>query len=94
MNAARALLLPAAKGSQKRTPFWLQRLRAKDLLAVAKGFEDFPIIAETYRDCLRDVLDLAHLEEVLRGVQAGRDRGHHRRDGGAQPGGRPACSTT
>ncbi len=71
MNAARALLLPAAKGSQKRTPFWLQRLRAKDLLAVAKGFEDFPIIAETYRDCLRDVLDLASLEEVLRGIQRG-----------------------
>jgi len=71
MNAARALLLPAAKGTQKRTPFWLQRLRAKDLLSVAKGFEDFPIILETYRDCLRDVLDLAHLEEVLRGIQAG-----------------------
>ncbi len=71
MNAARALLLPAAKGAQKRTPFWLQRLRAKDLLSVAKGFEDFPIVAETYRDCLRDVLDLQHLEEVLRGIQGG-----------------------
>jgi ATP-dependent Lhr-like helicase len=71
MNAARALLLPPAKGGQKRTPFWLQRLRAKDLLAVARGFEDFPIIAETYRDCLRDVLDLAHLEALLRDIQAG-----------------------
>ncbi|MFC2015524.1 helicase-related protein, partial [Chloroflexota bacterium] len=71
MNAARALLLPAARGSQKRTPFWLQRLRAKDLLAAAKGFEDFPIITETYRDCLRDVLDLAHLEEVLQGIKSG-----------------------
>jgi ATP-dependent Lhr-like helicase len=71
MNAARALLLPPARGSQKRTPFWLQRLRAKDLLSVARGFEDFPILAETYRDCLRDVLDLAHLEEVLRGVGRG-----------------------
>jgi len=65
MNAARALLLPATRGTHKRTPFWLQRLRAKDLLSVAKGFEDFPIIAETYRDCLRDVLDMAHMEEVL-----------------------------
>ena len=71
MNAARALLLPAAKGTQKRTPFWLQRLRAKDLLSVAKGFEDFPIILETYRDCLRDVLDLAHLEEVLHRIHRG-----------------------
>ncbi len=74
MNAARALLLPAARGSQKRTPFWLQRLRAKDLLSVAKGFEDFPIIAETYRDCLRDVLDMAHLQEVLRDIHKGEIR--------------------
>ncbi|MCL7454044.1 MAG: DEAD/DEAH box helicase, partial [Anaerolineae bacterium] len=71
VNAARALLLPSARGTQKRTPFWLQRLRAKDLLSVAKGFEDFPIIAETYRDCLRDVLDLAHLEEVLQAIGRG-----------------------
>jgi ATP-dependent Lhr-like helicase len=71
MNAARALLLPAAQGAQKRTPFWLQRLRAKDLLSVAKGFEDFPIVAETYRDCLRDVLDLTRLEEVLRDIGRG-----------------------
>ena len=71
MNAARALMLPSAKGTQKRTPFWLQRLRAKDLLSVAKGFEDFPIVAETYRDCLRDVLDLAHMEEMLQGIQRG-----------------------
>jgi ATP-dependent helicase Lhr and Lhr-like helicase len=71
VNAARALLLPAARGSQKRTPFWLQRLRAKDLLAAARDFEDFPIIAETYRDCLRDVLDLPHLEEVLGQVARG-----------------------
>lgn len=71
MNAARALLLPTAGGRRKRTPFWLQRLRAKDLLAVTKGFPDFPIIAETYRDVLRDVLDLAHLEEVLGKIQSG-----------------------
>lgn len=71
VNAARALLLPAARGSQKRTPFWLQRLRAKDLLAVARDFEDFPIVAETYRDCLRDVLDLPHLEEILGQVARG-----------------------
>ncbi|MBN1659202.1 MAG: DEAD/DEAH box helicase [Anaerolineae bacterium] len=71
MNAARALLLPSTRGTHKRTPFWLQRLRAKDLLAVAGEFDDFPIVAETYRDCLRDVLDLSHLEEVLRAIQSG-----------------------
>jgi ATP-dependent Lhr-like helicase len=71
MNAARALLLPAVRGRQKRTPFWLQRLRAKDLLAVTRDLRDFPIVAETYRDVLRDVLDLEHLEDVLRGIQQG-----------------------
>ncbi len=68
-NAARALLLPGL-GKGKRTPFWLQRLRAKDLLQVVRKFDDFPIVAETYRDCLQDVLDLPHLEEVLAGIQS------------------------
>ncbi|MDW8099272.1 MAG: DEAD/DEAH box helicase [Anaerolineae bacterium] len=71
-NAARALLLPALGG--KRTPFWLQRLKAKDLLATVRQFHDFPIVAETYRDCLSDVMDLAGLEEVLGGIQSGHIR--------------------
>ncbi len=69
-NAARALLLPGLRGG-KRTPFWLQRLRARDLLQVVRQFDDFPIVAETYRDCLEDVMDLPHLEEVLAGIQKG-----------------------
>jgi len=69
-NAARALLLLGV-GHGKRTPFWLQRLRAKDLLQVVRQFDDFPIVAETYRDCLQDVLDLPHLEEVLAGIRDG-----------------------
>ncbi len=69
-NAARALLLPGV-GRGKRTPFWLQRLRAKELLQVVRPFDDFPIVVETYRDCLQDVLDLPHLEEVLDGIQRG-----------------------
>jgi len=70
MNAQRALLLPTTRPG-KRTPFWLQRLRAKDLLQVVKRLKDFPILAETYRDCLREVMDWPHLEEVLAGIQAG-----------------------
>lgn len=69
-NAARALLLPSLRGG-KRTPFWLQRLRAKDLLQAVRQFQDFPIVAETYRDCLQDVLDLPHLEAVLSSIQQG-----------------------
>ncbi len=73
MNAARALLLPGARGS-RRTPFWLQRMRARDLLAAAKQFRDFPIVAETYRDCLRDVLDVEHLTDVLASIARGEVR--------------------
>ena len=72
MNAQRALVLPRMVGGRtKRTPFWLQRLRARTLLAAAKSFDDFPLIAETYRSCLRDVLDLEHLVDVLQGIQNG-----------------------
>ncbi|HHX38342.1 MAG TPA: DEAD/DEAH box helicase, partial [Armatimonadetes bacterium] len=70
-NASRALLLPGARPG-KRTPFWLQRLRARELLEAIRRFPDFPILIETYRDCLEDVMDLPHLEEVLRGIQEGR----------------------
>ena len=70
MNAGRALLLPKAHG-RKRTPFWLQRLRARDLLATVRQLDDFPVVAETYRDCLRDVLDLPHLEQILDGIASG-----------------------
>ena len=45
-NAGRALLMPRPDPA-KRTPLWLQRLRSKDLLQVAKQFADFPIVIET-----------------------------------------------
>jgi ATP-dependent Lhr-like helicase len=70
MNAARALLLPRERAG-KRTPLWLSRLRAKDLLQAIQGFGDFPILLETFRDCLRDVMDLAGLTEVLDRIQRG-----------------------
>ncbi len=66
-NAARALLLPRAYPG-RRTPLWQQRLKAQSLLEVAKRYGQFPIILETYRECLRDVLDLPGLEELLRGL--------------------------
>jgi ATP-dependent Lhr-like helicase len=66
-NAARALLLPRARPG-KRTPLWQQRLKAQSLLEVAKRYGQFPVVLETYRECLRDVLDLPGLEELLRGL--------------------------
>ncbi len=63
-NAARALMIPRARPG-KRTPLWQQRLKAQSLLEVAKKYDDFPIILETYRECLRDVLDLPGLVDLL-----------------------------
>ncbi len=63
-NAARALLIPRARPG-KRTPLWQQRLKAQSLLEVARKYDDFPIVLETYRECLRDVLDLPGLTELL-----------------------------
>ncbi|MGE3075714.1 MAG: DEAD/DEAH box helicase [Dehalococcoidia bacterium] len=67
-NAGRALLLPK-KRPGARSPLWLQRQRSANLLAVASRYGSFPIVLETYRECLRDVFDLPGLVEVLRQVQ-------------------------
>jgi len=69
-NAYRALLLPRPDPA-KRTPLWLQRLRAKDLLQVARQFPDFPIVVETVRECLDDDLELPRLRALLSGIAAG-----------------------
>jgi ATP-dependent Lhr-like helicase len=67
-NASRALLIPRAYPG-RRTPLWQQRLKAQNLLEVARRYADFPIVLETYRECLRDVLDLPGLEALLRSLQ-------------------------
>ncbi len=66
-NAARALLLPR-RHPGRRSPLWQQRKRASDLLAVASRYGSFPILLETYRECLRDVFDLPGLTEILRRI--------------------------
>jgi ATP-dependent helicase Lhr and Lhr-like helicase len=63
-NASRSLLIPRAYPG-KRTPLWQQRLKSQSLLEVARDFPRFPVILETYRECLRDVLDLPALAELL-----------------------------
>ena len=67
-NAARALLLPRRRPGT-RTPLWQQRQRSADLLAVASRYGSFPILVETYRECLSDAFDLPALREILAGVQ-------------------------
>ena len=62
--AARSLLLPRRR-PDRRTPLWQQRQRAADLLSVAAGHPDFPILLEATRECLNDVFDLPALRQVL-----------------------------
>ena len=66
-NAARALLIPRRRPGQ-RTPLWQQRLKAQSLLEVARKYGSFPIVLETYRECLQDVFDLPGLRGILRGL--------------------------
>jgi ATP-dependent Lhr-like helicase len=67
-NAARALLIPRRRPDQ-RTPLWQQRLKAQGLLQVARRYGSFPIILETYRECLQDVFDLPALKRLLHGLR-------------------------
>ena len=67
-NAARALLIPRRRPDQ-RTPLWQQRLKAQGLLQVARRYGSFPIILETYRECLQDVFDLPALKRLLQGLR-------------------------
>ncbi len=66
-----ALLLPR-EGFRRRTPLWLSRQRAKDLLEAVRRFEDFPILLEAWRTCLRDEFDLGALRLVLDELRDGR----------------------
>src|SRR5438552_2549582 len=66
--AARALLLPRRRPGL-RSPLWMQRKRAADLLAVASRYGSFPIILEAYRECLQDVFDLPALVALAPGLR-------------------------
>lgn len=68
-NASRSLLLPRQRPG-KRMPLWAQRLKAQQLLAVARGYPSFPIVLETYRSCMKDVFDLPALQELLGDIRA------------------------
>ncbi len=69
-NAARALMLPRMTVTQ-RTPLWQQRLRARHLLALVKKERNFPIIIETYREILQDVLHIGRVKELLSNIESG-----------------------
>jgi ATP-dependent Lhr-like helicase len=68
--ASRALLLTRRKINE-RMPLWLSRLRSQKLLDAVMTFEDFPILLETWRTCLKDELDMEALFQVLTEIESG-----------------------
>ena len=76
--ASRALLLPKRRPGT-RAPLWQQRKRAADLLGVAARYATFPILLETYRECMRDVFDMPAAASILRRIAAGKDPRHYHR---------------
>ena len=69
-NCCRALLLPKTS-LKRRMPLWLNRLRAKKLLEATLGYQDFPILLETWRECFHDRFDLPTLKMLLDELEAG-----------------------
>jgi ATP-dependent helicase Lhr and Lhr-like helicase len=67
-NAGRSLLIPRRRPGE-RTPLWQQRLKAQSLLQVARKYGSFPVILETYRECLQDVFDLPALRALLQSLK-------------------------
>ncbi|MGZ4530887.1 MAG: Lhr family helicase, partial [Mycobacteriaceae bacterium] len=67
--AARSLLLPR-RSPGRRTPLWQQRHRSAQLLEVASGYEQFPVVLEAMRECLQDVYDLTGLRALMSDIRA------------------------
>ena len=69
--AGRALLLSKQR-FDRRMPLWLTRMQAKDLLNSISGYDDFPILLETWRSCFRDEFDIDATRQVLGELESGK----------------------
>ncbi|MDR0316230.1 MAG: DEAD/DEAH box helicase [Treponema sp.] len=68
--AERSLLLPKA-GFGKRTPLWIMRQRSKRLFDAVSAEDGFPVTAEAWRSCLRDMFDMEGFRELLGAISDG-----------------------
>src|SRR5437867_935405 len=68
--AVRALYIPRMfRGA--RTPAYLQRLKADALLEAVGGRAEFPLVAETLRECFSDAFDVPRLKRLLERIHDG-----------------------
>ena len=91
--AGRALLLPRRRADQ-RSPLWQLRKRSYDLLSVASRYPSFPLLLESYRECLRDVFDMPALIETLRAIEQRQLRFMLWKRASPRHSLRPCCSAT
>lgn len=70
MAAARSLVLGRSSPT-RRIPLWLQRVRAGDLLSLARKESGFPVALEAFRECLQDVLDVPGLIQLQQDLAEG-----------------------
>jgi ATP-dependent Lhr-like helicase len=68
--AVRALFIPRMSQGQ-RTPAYLQRLKADALMEAVGGLAEFPIVAETLRECFHDAFDVPRLKRLLERLHDG-----------------------
>ncbi|MBN1646444.1 MAG: DEAD/DEAH box helicase [Spirochaetales bacterium] len=69
-NAGRAMLLPN-NSFRNRVPLWLTRVRSRKMMDAVYGFRDFPVLLETWRECLDDDFDLDNLKRILDEIENG-----------------------
>ena len=69
-NAQCALLLPR-QSFRQRLPLWLNRLRSKKLLEAVSHYEDFPILIETWRQCMNREFEIDTLIQLLEEISSG-----------------------
>ncbi|HEY3281818.1 MAG TPA: ATP-dependent helicase [Armatimonadota bacterium] len=69
-NAVRSLMV-LREYQGRKTPVWLQGMRAAALLEACRRLPDFPLLRETMRECLYDSLETPGLRQVLAWREAG-----------------------
>ncbi|MBO6556226.1 MAG: DEAD/DEAH box helicase [Pseudomonadales bacterium] len=67
-NAGRSLLLSKGRFNERK-PLWMSRLQSQKLLDSVLKYEDFPVLLETWRTCLRDEFDMDHLRQMLHEIE-------------------------
>jgi ATP-dependent Lhr-like helicase len=68
--AERSLVQPRGAFG-KRLPLWIIRQKAKHLFDSVRGEEDFPLIAEAWRSCLRDDVDMGGFRNLIGALDSG-----------------------